>query len=83
MVVLKLIVLPASQWQLGLQPVKTKWQARLPLEPDCQMVCFQTKNPNSGKFWRALEWKMLVLFIFIWNILQSFGIFCGHLVMLW
>jgi hypothetical protein len=20
----------------------------------CQMVCFQTKNPNLGKFWRAL-----------------------------
>jgi hypothetical protein len=21
----------------------------------CQMVCFQTKNPNLGKFWKALE----------------------------
>jgi hypothetical protein len=21
----------------------------------CQMVSFQTKNPNLGKFWRALE----------------------------
>jgi hypothetical protein len=21
----------------------------------CQMVCFQTKNPNLGKFWSALE----------------------------
>jgi hypothetical protein len=21
----------------------------------CQMVCFQTKNPNFGKIWRALE----------------------------
>jgi hypothetical protein len=20
----------------------------------CQMVCFQTMNPNLGKFWRAL-----------------------------
>jgi hypothetical protein len=44
----------------------------------CQMVCFQTKNPNLGKFWSALEWKMLVYFMFIWNILRSFG----HLVML-
>jgi hypothetical protein len=34
----------------------------------CQMVCFQTKNPNLGKFWRALEWEMLV---YLW----SFGIF--------
>jgi hypothetical protein len=23
------------------------------------MVYFQTKNPNLGKFWRALEWKIL------------------------
>jgi hypothetical protein len=23
----------------------------------CQMVYFQTKNPNLGKFWRALDWK--------------------------
>jgi hypothetical protein len=21
----------------------------------CQMVCLQTKNPNLGKFWRALD----------------------------
>jgi hypothetical protein len=24
----------------------------------CQMVSFQTKNPNLGKFWRAWDWKM-------------------------
>jgi hypothetical protein len=47
------------------------------------MVCFQTKNPNLGKFWRAFEWKMLVYFMAVWNILRSFGIFYGHLVMLW
>jgi hypothetical protein len=23
----------------------------------CQMVCFQTKNPNLGKFWRVLQWR--------------------------
>jgi hypothetical protein len=46
----------------------------------CQMVYFQTKTPNLGKFWRALEWKMMVYFIVIWNILRSFGIFYGHLV---
>jgi hypothetical protein len=23
----------------------------------CQMVYFQTKNPNLGKFWRSLVWK--------------------------
>jgi hypothetical protein len=25
-------------------------------DQDCQMVCFQTKNPNSGKFRWALDW---------------------------
>jgi hypothetical protein len=46
----------------------------------CQMVCFQTKNPDLGKFWRALEWKMLVYFMTIWNILWPFGIIFGRLV---
>jgi hypothetical protein len=38
----------------------------------CQMVCFQTKNPNLGKFWRVLQWKMLVY------ILCPFGLFYSH-----
>jgi hypothetical protein len=38
------------------------------------MVYFQTKNPTLGKFWSALEWKMLVYFIFM--------IYYGHLVYL-
>jgi hypothetical protein len=44
------------------------------------MVCFQTKNPDLGKFWRALEWKMFVYFMTIWNILWPFGIIFGRLV---
>jgi hypothetical protein len=36
------------------------------------MVCFQTKNPNLGKFWRVLQWKMLVY------ILCPFGLFYSH-----
>jgi hypothetical protein len=28
----------------------------------CQMVYFQTKNPNFGKFWSFLNWKMLIYF---------------------
>jgi hypothetical protein len=52
------------------------------------MVCFQTKNPNLGKFWRALDWKLLYIscpfgifygdlgyFITSWYILYSFGTF--------
>jgi hypothetical protein len=36
---------------------------------------FQTKTPNLGKFWRALEWKIFVYFMPIWNILWPFGNF--------
>jgi hypothetical protein len=49
----------------------------------CQMVCFQTQNPILGKIWRALEKNMRIYFMVIWNILRSFDIFYGHLVMLW
>jgi hypothetical protein len=44
------------------------------------MVCFQTKNPNLGRFWRVLEWKILLYFMTIWNILWPFGIIYGRLV---
>jgi hypothetical protein len=44
------------------------------------MVCLQTKNPNLGKFWRVLQWKMLVYFMDTRSILRSFVIFYGHLV---
>jgi hypothetical protein len=55
---------------------------------DCQMVCFQTKIPNLGKFWRVLQWKMLVYVFYghlvhvmvFWYILFTFGVFCGNLV---
>jgi hypothetical protein len=40
----------------------------------CQMEYFKTKNPNLGKFWRALEWKMFVYVRVIWNV------YYGHLV---
>jgi hypothetical protein len=44
------------------------------------MVCFQTKNPNLGKFWGVLQWKMLVYFMDNLSIFCSFVIFYGHLV---
>jgi hypothetical protein len=44
------------------------------------MVYFQTQKPNFGKIWRALEWKMLLIFMTIWNILLQFGIIYGLLV---
>jgi hypothetical protein len=54
------------------------------------MVYFQSKSTDLGKFWRALEWKMLTKFLIIydhlehyaaiWYNLWQFGIVCGHLV---
>jgi hypothetical protein len=44
------------------------------------MIYFQTKNPNLGVFWRALECKMLLYFMTIWNILRLFGTIYGRLV---
>jgi hypothetical protein len=38
-------------------------------------VFFQTKNPNLGKCFRALEWKMFNYFMTIWNNLRIFSIF--------
>jgi hypothetical protein len=43
----------------------------------CQMLYFQTKKASLGKFWRPLQWKMLIYFMVIrsmyitaiWNIL--------------
>jgi hypothetical protein len=52
----------------------------------CQRVYFQTKNSNLGKFWRALEWKMLVYFMTILSILRPNGIVYGslaHFVVIW
>jgi hypothetical protein len=41
----------------------------------CQVVCFQTKNKNFGKFGRAVQWGMLVYFMEIWS-----TYFIAHLV---
>jgi hypothetical protein len=51
------------------------------------MDYFRTKNPNLGKFWRALKWKMLVYFKCIWNIGKSAIWYIvwpiGYLVVFW
>jgi hypothetical protein len=51
-----------------------------PLDHGCQMVCFQTKNTNLGKFWGVLQWKILVYFMIFWSILRPLEIFYGHLI---
>jgi hypothetical protein len=44
------------------------------------MVSFQTKNPNLGKFWRTLDWKMLIYLGPFGIFYRHFGIFYDHLV---
>jgi hypothetical protein len=43
------------------------------------MVYFQTKNTNLGKFWKVLQWKMLVYFMAILVFLRPTVVFHGHL----
>jgi hypothetical protein len=50
------------------------------------MVCFQTKNPNLGKFWKYLQWKILVYFMTIWSIFRPCCIFyriVAYFVVIW
>jgi hypothetical protein len=46
----------------------------------CQMVSFQTKNPNLGKFLEGLRLENVDIFAAVWNILPTAGIFYDHLV---
>jgi hypothetical protein len=45
------------------------------LKQGCHMAYFQTKNPDLGKFWRVLQWKMFLYYMAICSILWLFGIF--------
>jgi hypothetical protein len=65
-------------WRQFLDPVNPV--KRRQSQQGCQMVYFQTKNPNLGKFWRAIEGEGLVYSMAIWNTLLPFGTFYGHLV---
>jgi hypothetical protein len=41
-------------------------------------VFFLNQKSQFGRFLRALDWKMLIYFMAIWNLLQTFGIFYDH-----
>jgi hypothetical protein len=53
----------------------------------CQMVHFQTKNRNLGKFWRVLQRKMLVYVLNSLSILRPFDIYfmtiLVYIVLIW
>jgi hypothetical protein len=42
------------------------------------MVCFHTKNPNLGKLWRALDWRMFYIFYGHLEYFWRFGIRYDH-----
>jgi hypothetical protein len=41
---------------------------------------FSNQKPNLGKFWSALDWKMLIYVMAICDILRTLGILFDHLV---
>jgi hypothetical protein len=41
---------------------------------------FSIQNPNLGKFWRALDWKMYIYCMAIGNFLWRIGIFYDNLL---
>jgi hypothetical protein len=61
-------------------PRGLSFENRQRIDQGCQMVYFQTKNSNFGKFLRALDWRMLIHLIAIWNILMISGKFYDNLV---
>jgi hypothetical protein len=52
-----------------------RWSVRAPVLPDGLL---SNQNANLGKFWRVLQWKMLVSLMDISPILLPLGIFFGH-----
>jgi hypothetical protein len=66
--------------ETGFNSNANKGKRAIGLKQGCQMVHFQTKILNLGKCLRALDWKMLIYCMAIWNILWPFGILYGHLV---
>jgi hypothetical protein len=50
------------------------------------MVYFQTKNPNLGKFWRVLQWTMLVCngYVVVYCHLKYFVAICtSYFMVIW
>jgi hypothetical protein len=53
-------------------PLKCNISFKLCPTHNCQMVYFQTRNPNLGKFCRVLQWEILAYFIAIWSIFRPY-----------
>jgi hypothetical protein len=86
---LKVIFVRVNKVSVTKSTDRIKIKRRLTFYQGCQMVCFLTKIPNSGKFWWALDCKIkkylfgrleyLRLFwkysMTIWYVLCPFGTF--------
>jgi hypothetical protein len=76
----QLSIVDGSIFSLSIDNVGSRLVKDIRGNQGCQMVYLQTKIPILGKFWMALEWKMLVHFMIISNISQSFDIIYGRWV---
>jgi hypothetical protein len=47
------------------------------------MAYFQTKNPDLGKFWRVLQWKMLPFGLFYGYLVYFVAIWYMHFMAIW
>jgi hypothetical protein len=50
------LVLAANIGEVVMVKLELIFQVGNGPEQGCQMGCFQTQNPNLGKFWRVLQW---------------------------
>jgi hypothetical protein len=69
---------PPATEEIG--AMRREIESRKGVGQGCQMVYFQTKNPNLGTLLGVLQWKLLVYFMSNWYTLQPFAIFNGHFV---
>jgi hypothetical protein len=69
-------IVPRKIWQPCSKRLLDIWS----IGQGCQMVSFQTNTSNVGKFWCALDWKMLIYLMAICNISRTLGIFYDHMV---
>jgi hypothetical protein len=58
-------------------------QDQAALQPGLPNGTFSNQKYLLGKFWRVLQWKMLVHFMAIWSISPLFGIFFPVIGMLY
>jgi hypothetical protein len=80
-------------WSAPVDKLTKRWKilSRIHHRSHSRVARWHIFKPNLGKFWRDLQWKMLINvnistsiykheIMASWSILQQYGILCGHLV---